>query len=200
MLSRLSFPQRASVIVRAAGLALAVTAAAPGAVARADDNLLRGPHPFLKENELSAHLLVANGVGDSAAGAKLGLDYGYRLGGPNWLNLQLNMQLGSCHQPCNSTKAFETIAGGKWKFATGIPVVPYGKAGGGFIFVFPGTAQSAVGLTARVGGGASYFLYDWLGLGVEANLSLGRVSYDASVMTNHGYTIFDVGGGVELQF
>jgi hypothetical protein len=35
---------------------------------------------------------------------------------------------------------------------------------------------------------------------VEANLSLGRVSYDASVAANHGYTIFDVGGGVELQF
>lgn len=198
MLSRLSFPQRAWVFVSAAALALA--AAVPSAPARADENLLRGPHPFLKENELSAHLLFANGVGDSAGGTKLALDYGYRLGGPNWLNLQLNMQLGSCHQPCNSTKAFETMAGGKWKFATGIPIVPYGKAGAGLIFVFPGTEQSAVGLAARVGGGVSYFLFDWLGLGVEANLSLGRVSYEAGVTTNPAYTIFDVGAGVELQF
>ncbi|HET6282679.1 MAG TPA: hypothetical protein VFH73_17070 [Polyangia bacterium] len=181
-------------------LAVALAAAAPAALARADDNLLRGPHPFLKENELSAHLLVASGVGDSSAATKLGLDYGYRFGGPNWLNLQLNMQFARCPQPCSTGKAFETIAGGKWKFATGIPVVPYGKAGAGLIFVFPGTAQSAVGFAARVGGGASYFLYDWLGLGVEANLSLGRVSYQAGVTTDPGYTIFDLGGGVELQF
>lgn len=204
MLSRLSFPQRLFAFVLAG--ALAIPAGAAWAEARADENLLRGPHPFLKDNEVAVHLLFANGVGDAPGGTKLGLNYGYHLSGPSWLNLQLNMQLGSCRQPCNTTKAFETLAGAKFKFPTAIPLVPYVKAAGGLVFVFPGEGESASGLGARVGGGASYFLFDWLGLGVEANLSVASVDYGGGAAggvgasTNSGYTVFDVGGGVELQF
>ena len=69
--------------------------------------LLRGPHPFLKDNELSAHLLLAEGLGDSWSGTKLGIDYGYRLSGPLWLNLQLNIQKGTLHarRPASASAA-----------------------------------------------------------------------------------------------
>ncbi len=58
-----------------------------------------GPHPFLKDNELSAHVLIANGLGDSMSGTKLAFDYGYKLCGrrsPLWLDLALNLQHGAC--------------------------------------------------------------------------------------------------------
>ena len=47
--------------------------------ARAEENLLHGPHPFLKDNELSVHALVGEGQGDALSGAKLELGYGYKL-------------------------------------------------------------------------------------------------------------------------
>src|SRR5215475_11992564 len=90
MLTRLQIPPLLLLFV---AFLVALLGATP---ARADDNLLRGPHPFLKDNELSAHLLLAEGLGDSWSGTKLGLDYGYRLSGPAWLNLQINIQKGTC--------------------------------------------------------------------------------------------------------
>src|SRR6516164_745856 len=79
----------------------AALSAALAASARADDNLLRGPHPFLKENDLEAHVLIANGLGSSMSGAKLAFDYGYRLtSGPYALgiDLALNLQQAACTQ------------------------------------------------------------------------------------------------------
>lgn len=176
-------------------------AAAP---ARAEENLLRGPHPFLRDNELSAHVLLAAGGADSWGGSKIGFDYGYRLRGPIWLNLQLNGQKGSCSLTpgacARSGSVFETLAGAKWKFATESPFVPYIKAASGFIYLFPEQARSAVGLAVRAGGGIEYFFYDWLGFGIEGNLSLGRGFFDSSYTYGHGYVIFDFGGGVEFQF
>ncbi len=40
---------------------------------------------------------------------------------------------------------FETLAGGKWKFATQSPLVPYVKAAAGLIYLYPEEARSAVG-------------------------------------------------------
>jgi hypothetical protein len=172
--------------------------------ARADENLLYGPHPFLKENELSAHFLLAGGLGDSWGGTKLALDYGYRIAGPTWLDLQLNVQKSSCALTSGSCvengSVFETMAGGKWKFATELPLVPYVKAGAGLIYLFPAQARSAVGVALRAGGGVHYFFFDWLGFGLEANLSLGHGFFDSSYGPGHGYAVIDFGGGVEFQF
>ena len=198
MLTRPHFPP---LIATSLLLLLATLASAP---ARADENLLHGPHPFLKENELSAHFLLAAGLGDSWSGTKIGLDYGYRLGGPSWLDLQLNLQKGSCALTSGSCarsgSAFETLAGGKWKYATESPLVPYAKVAAGLIYLFPEQARSAVGLALRTGGGVHYFFFDWLGFGVEANLSLGRGFFDSSYTAGHGYAILDIGGGIEFQF
>ena len=50
-------------------LALALGAALlrPPAARAADENLLHGPHPFLKDNELSVHALIGEGQGDAIA-------------------------------------------------------------------------------------------------------------------------------------
>ncbi len=69
--------------------------------ARADENLLRGPHPFRRENQLSAHVLVASGRGDSMSGTKLAFDYNFKLTGgwiPLWLDFGLNVQHAACNQ------------------------------------------------------------------------------------------------------
>ena len=186
------------------------TLVALSSMARADENLLQGPHPFLKDNELSVHILIAEGQTDSLSGAKLALDYGYKLTGgsaPFWLNLELNVEHAGCdpmpgNGPCGSDTGdvVETFVGAKWKFATPIPVVPYVKAAGGLVFAFPNGASDAAGLARRGAGGANYFFFDWLGLGLEVGVSIGRVDYDGTFHGSHTYSVLDLGGGLEFQF
>jgi hypothetical protein len=178
--------------------------------ARADENLLQGPHPFLKDNELSVHILVAEGRSDSLSGAKLAFDYGYKLGAgaaPTWLNLEINVEHGGCapmpdNGVCgsNTGDVVETLAGAKWKFATPLPLVPFFKVAGGLVFAFPNGASDAPGLAIRAAGGVNYFFFDWLGLGVEVGVSLGRIDYDATFPGSHTYSVLDLGGGLEFQF
>ena len=122
----------------------ALAALWPGPARAAEDNMLRGPHPFLKDNELSLHVQLVAGIANTPGGTKIATDYGYRLRGPAWLNLQLNYQHAACHTQsgaptCDeaSGSVFETLAGLKLKFATPIPLVPYAKADGGLAFAFP---------------------------------------------------------------
>src|SRR5213079_2319429 len=74
--------------------------------ARADENLLRGPHPFRKDNQLSAHVLIAFGVNVQHAACNTG---------PGTNNL--------CG--ADTGDVFETLGGARWTFATPIPLVPY---------------------------------------------------------------------------
>src|SRR5204862_7886532 len=163
---------------------------------------LPGPHPFLKQNELSAHVLLAAGGSDTPGGTKIASDYGYRLGGPTWLNLQFNFQHALCRAPSGgsvcmdpSGSVFETLAGVKLKFATAIPIVPFVKGGAGLAFSFPNGAGNGLGPAVRVGGGANYFFFDWLGLGVEIAYSAGHLSTAKST-----YAVLDFGAGLEFQF
>jgi hypothetical protein len=183
-------------------LAIGAAAMLAAGAARADDNLLRGPHPFLKQNELSMHVLLAAGGTDTPGGTKIASDYGYRLAGPAWLNLQLNFQHALCRTPSGATtcmepsgSVFETLAGVKLKFATAIPVVPFVKGGAGLAFAFPNGAANGLGPAVRVGGGANYYFFDWLGLGAEIGFSAGHLSTAKS-----SYSVLDFGGGLEFQF
>jgi hypothetical protein len=183
-------------------LAIGALAMFAAGAAHAEESLLRGPHPFLKQNELSAHVLLAAGGSDTPDGTKIASDYGYRLGGPVWLNLQLNFQHAVCRTPSGaatcmepSGSVFETLAGVKLKFATAIPVVPFVKGGAGLAFAFPNGAGNGLGPAIRVGGGANYFFFDWLGLGAEIGFSAGHLSTAKS-----GYSVLDFGGGLEFQF
>ncbi|HVZ70968.1 MAG TPA: hypothetical protein VHJ20_01225 [Polyangia bacterium] len=187
------FPLAATVV------ALCVALASP---ARADENMLRGPHPFLKSNELSAHILLAGGGGSTPGGTKLAVDYGYKLAPPLWFDVALNYQHSTCHEQSGATTCsqatgdvWETLAGVKLKFATAIPVVPFVKAMAGFAFEFPDGRYNGGGIAGRVGGGANYFFYDWLGLGVELGVSFGYLSTNPT-----GYSVIDFGGGLEFQF
>jgi hypothetical protein len=181
------------------------------AAARAEENLLHGPHPFLKDNQVSLHVLIGEGINNSVSGAKLAFDYGYKMTGgvvaPLWLDLQINYE----HSGCNATASngvcgantgdvIETLAGVRWTFATPIPLVPYLKSGLGFLFGFPNGASDAVGFGVRAVGGANYFFFDWLGLGAEVGFSLGRIGYDSTFTGSHNYASLDFGGGLEFQF
>jgi hypothetical protein len=164
--------------------------------------MLRGPHPFLKDNELSAHVLLVAGVGDTPGGTKLLGEYGYRLSGPAWLNLQVNYQNAVCHTQSGATtcaepsgSVFETLGGIKLKWATPVPLVPYVKGAVGLAYAFPNGASNKMGVAARGGAGASWFFFDWLGLGAEFGYSVGSMS-----MGTTSYSEFDFGGGVEFQF
>jgi hypothetical protein len=190
------------------GAALLLPTAARAA---AEENLLHGPHPFLKENELSVHVLIGEGQGDAISGAKLELEYGYRLTpgpAPFWLNLLISFEHSGCNEspggsgdcPGVTGDIVETMAGAKWKLATPIPVVPFVKGNAGLVFAFPNGANNAMGVAIRAAGGANYFFFDWLGLGAEVGFSLGRIAYDSTFTGSHTYSIVDFGGGLEFQF
>jgi hypothetical protein len=188
--------------------ALAAIASAAGP-ARAEENLLRGPHPFRRENQISAHVLFANGMGDTMSGTKFAFDYNFKLTGmfnPLWLDLGVNAQLGGCTAgaaaacPYDTGDVFETFGGVRWTFATPIPLVPYAGAAGGLVFAFPNSASAATGLMVRAVGGANYFVFDWLGAGAQIGYSLGTLPYDSTFGGSHTYALLDFGGGVVLQF
>lgn len=189
----------------------AAAALAWPARAVADENLLHGPHPFLRDNQLALHVLIGQGLGDTLSGAKLGLDYGYKatdsVVAPVWLNLQLNFEHSGCSASASngvcgtdSGDLIEALAGARWTFATPIPLVPFIESAVGLLFAFPNGASNAPGLGARFVGGANYFFFDWLGLGAQVGFSVGRIDYNSSFTGSHNYAVLDFGGGVELQF
>jgi len=192
-------------------LAAATVATFPSR-ARAEDNLLHGPHPFLRDNQLSVHVLISEAVSDTLSGTKLAFDYGYKVTdsaqAPVWLDLQINYAHAGCTTAgssvaicgTNTGDILETLAGARWTFATPIPLVPYLKGAVGLLYAFPNGATDSVGLGVRAAGGANYFFFDWLGLGGEVGFSLGRIGYDASFAGSHNYAVLDFGGGIEFQF
>ena len=184
--------------------AVAIGAAGAGA-ARADNLVLEGPHPFLKENEVTVQYLLGTGIGQSWSGSGVGLSYGYMLRGPLWLDLQLNFRGATCsfftgECPPEPGSAAEVLAGGSWRFRTDIPVVPYVRAAVGLLYLFPRTASDAVGLDGRGGVGVRYYIFDWFGFNAEAALSLGHGYFDADYHSSHTYAVGDFALGVEVQF
>ena len=195
--------------MRPSSLALAllvVGAARAAAAAPADDQILRGPHPFLRDNELSFHGGYGAGFGDSFAGWKVAADYGYRLTGGLWLDLGVGFLSGGCRpRPPDAAcarkgDAAEVLAGIKWKLRMNVPVVPYAKAVAGLVYLFPDAVRSAVGMSLRAGIGGKYFFYDWFGVGLEVTTTLGAAGYQAGSGLSSTLAGVDLVGGVELQF
>jgi hypothetical protein len=191
-------------------LALAAMLLVPSA-ARAEDNLLHGPHPFLKDNALQAFVLIGEGQGDALSGAKLELDYSYKLTesqAPFWLNLLLSFEHSGCNTapeasgvcPSQTGDIVETMVGARWTLGLPLPIVPFLKADTGLVFAFPTGATDAMGVAFRAAGGATYFFFDWLGLGAQVGFSVGRIDYDSTFLGSHTYAIVDFGGGIEFQF
>ena len=153
--------------------------------ARADENLLRGPLPFRKDNESRAHVLIGDRAGRHderhQAGLRLQLQADRRLRsrcGSTSASTRSSTAAEARRQPArcsfNSGDVFETLGGVKWTFATPIPLVPYVGAVGGLVFAFPNGAAAAAGVVVRAVGGANYFFFDWLGGGLPGRLFARR--------------------------
>ena len=190
---------------RAVWFSCALALALAAGPARAE-NLLEGPHPFLRSNELSLHGGYGAGFGDTFAGPKVILDYGYKLERGIWLDLGLGLLSGVCRthldDPACARKgdSAEVLAGIKWKLRMSIPVVPYVKALAGLAYQFPDNAHSAWGPLLRAGLGAKYFLYEWFGVGGEVTISAGRAGYQDDTTLSHALGGLDATLGAEVQF
>ena len=173
--------------------------------ALAEEELLRGPHPFLKDNELTAHAGYSVGMGDNMRGLRVQGDYLNRLAQTMWLDIQMGVVTGSCRTNqtvCTngSGNGVDILGGAAWKFQTNLPIVPYAKFGIGPIFLFPDNTRSAAGVLMRGGAGAHYFLYDWFGVGAELTGSWGVAFFDADSHRTGSLGSVDFSVGVALQF
>jgi hypothetical protein len=170
------------------------------------ENLLEGPYPFRHDNELSFHGGFGAGFGDTFAGPKAVIDYGYKLNRGFWLDLDLGLLSGVCRPRVDSPACVrkgdtaEVLIGVKWKLRMSIPVVPYAKLVAGLAYQFPDSARSAAGPMARAGVGAKYFFYEWIGVGGEVTASVGRAGYQDGATLSRGLSGLDATLGAELQF
>ncbi len=181
--------------MRVIGLLLAALPLFVASRARAEgDELLRGPFPFLNENELSVHAGYAVGLGQAPSGTRAQVDYGLALQRGPWVDIQMGMVAGHCAGDCGAEggKSVDVLAGLKWKFQTSVPVVPYGKLAVGPVFLFPDDASNTAGFLVRGAVGAHYFFNHWLGLGAEIS---GATGYASGALGSLDFTL-----GAEFQF
>jgi len=174
-------------------------------LAQAEEELLRGPHPFIKDNELTIHAGYSAGLGDNMRGLRVQGDYLNRLAQTLWLDIQMGVVSGSCRSNqtvCTngSGNGVDILGGAAWKFQTNVPIVPYAKVAMGPIFLFPDNTRSAWGLLVRGGFGAHYFLYDWFGVGAEFTGAWGVAFFDADSHRTGSLGSVDINLGVALQF
>lgn len=167
-----------------------------------DDELLRGPFPFLKENELSAHAGYAIGLGDAPSGTRVQVDYGLALQRGPWLDIQMGLVAGHCNGTCGAEggRAVDVLAGAKWKYQMKVPVVPYAKLALGPVFMFPADTSNAAGLLVRGAVGANYFFTERLGFGAEISGAWGQAFYDLGAMRTGTLGSVDFMFGTEYQF
>jgi hypothetical protein len=161
---------------------------------------LRGPHPFIKDNELTVHAGYGIGLGDMPDGVRVQGDYTYRIGQVPWLDIQMGLLAGACRASGTACggKTADILGGLAWKLQTNLPIVPYAKAMAGPVFMFPEGSRGVAGLLARGGAGAHYYPYDWFGLGVEITAAWGLAFPSGGGARNVGG--IDANVGVALQF
>jgi hypothetical protein len=173
--------------------------------AHAEEEMLRGPHPFIRDNELDLHAGYSAGLGDSIRGLRVQGDFSYRLGQLTWLDLQMGVVSGSCRTKAiacgNGTgDSVDIVAGAAWKFQTALPIVVHARVDGGPVFLFPDSARSSVGFLVRGAAGAHYFLFDWFGLGAEVGAAWGVAHFRASPGHTGNFGSLEATVGVALQF
>lgn len=173
--------------------------------AHAEEELLRGPHPFLKENALIVGGGYAASTGGMVGGLKLKGAFEYELVGSLWLNLQFNFVDGSDRpldgRLCTSCgRAADAMAGLSYRLQMDVPVILSGTLAGGFVFVFPDRAASAMGLGLRPSVAGRYYVYDWLGFGLEMGALLGFASHESGSGLSRGLASLEAVLNVEVQF
>lgn len=187
-----------------AATALVLAVATSVSPARATELMLAGPHPMRNENALSLQIVSGDGFGDSFSGRGFNAGYGYMLQGPLWLDLQMTWRASACSlfRPCGefTGATAELMTGVTWRFRTDIPVVPYARGAAGLMFLYPDHFRNAMGVAVRAGGGLRYYIYDWLGFGVELGFSFGHASFADGYTGPSTYRVGDLSAGVEYQF
>jgi hypothetical protein len=176
-----------------------------GANVLAEEELLRGPHPFIKNDELALHAGVSGGLGDNVSGLRLQGDYSYRLGQVVWFDLEMGVVSGSCRSQeiaCNdgTGNSVDVVAGAAWKFQTRLPIVAQVRVDGGPMFLFPDSSRSSMGFIFRGAGSLHYFLYDWFGLGGEFGGAWGMGFFRAPPRHTGHLGSVEATLGVSLQF
>ena len=193
-------------------------AAAP---ARATDSsnvpkapILRGPHPFRSENALTG--TGGYGFANQFHGVRAGVGFGYELAGSLWFDLHLDVidaqggnggsgnpadRLSAPCTACGKVDTFASVLGGlSYRLRANIPVIPYASVTAGPIYLFNRDARGAVGMGLRSAVGARYYLYEWIGLGLELAGLLGGAAVDESSGLSSNVAIFDLGLSAEFQF
>ncbi|MDX2019152.1 MAG: hypothetical protein SF187_02855 [Deltaproteobacteria bacterium] len=184
---------------------LGLSSAAAAATGPADGGLLRGPHPFLKPNALQLaggfHAASGGGIG----GLKLKAAFEYELVGSLWLNLHVGFVDGS-DKPVDGRacatcgQMADTMGGLSYRLRMDVPVILTGTLAGGFLFVFPDQYSAAMGLGVRGSISGRYYLYDWLGFGLEIGTTVGFASHEKASGLSRGLASLDALVGVEVQF
>jgi hypothetical protein len=171
--------------------------------------LLRGPHPFRLENALTG--MGGYGVANQFHGLRAGIGFGYELAGSLWFDLHLDVidadpgnaaeRISPPCTNCGKVDTFASVLGGlAYRLRANIPVIPYAAVTAGPIYLFNRDARGAVGMALRSAVGARYYLYEWLGLGVELAGLLGGAVVDESAGLSSTVALFDLGLSAEFQF
>src|SRR4051812_17650914 len=72
-------------------------------------------HPFLRDNELSVHGGYAAGFGDTFAGPKAAIDYGYKLAGSLWLDIAGGFLCGVCQHAGGPARRWARRCAPPWR-------------------------------------------------------------------------------------
>lgn len=171
-----------------------------GTRARAED-ILRGPHPFVKENSLSLSGGLTASSGAAVGGTRMHLNYGYQFSGSIWLDLHAGVVDGGPDTPGDEVCAScgtsaDVLAGVAYRLRMNVPVVPYAKLSAGMLYLFPGQGENTAGMLVRPAVGGKYHLYDWLGFGLEIATNIGF----ASAGSSRTVASLDLTIGAEYQF
>jgi hypothetical protein len=177
-------------------------------VAQADQApMLRGPHSFRNENALTASGGYA--FTNQFNGVRAGVGYGYQLAGSLWFDLRADLYNGESGPPlppppcadCARVDKLAAVMGGlAYRLRAQIPVIPYASLTAGPVFLFNSGARGAVGMAVRASGGARYYLYEWLGLGLEVGGLLGGAVVDKTAGLSANLALLDLGISAEFQF
>jgi hypothetical protein len=171
--------------------------------------LLRGPHPFGSQNVLTGGAGYA--VANQFHGLRAGVGYGYELAGSLWFDLHLDVidaDTGNAAEriypactTCGKVETFASVLGGlSYRLRANVPVIPYATITAGPIYLFNRNARGAIGMAARSAVGARYYLYDWLGFGLELAGLLGSAALDEAAGMSSTVALFDLGISAEFQF
>jgi len=170
----------------------------------------KGPEVFPGKLQVGFHPIgFQTGFnGNSPSGYKLTADFSGLIASPGrlglWLGGGINFAAGfyGCYafngvNNCGNDLQLWAFVMITFEKLIPIPLVPFARAGVGGDVLFYGNTAGAFVL--RFGGGVHYYLFKWLGLGVETNFTFGPGFYGNGAGTLF-YGNWDFGLGARFAF